>query len=203
MLPCWPCLTQEAKDCWKFLFCWNVTGAPNLVVITTFGAEVTWPLTEPTTTFWVVVPGVVGVLVKVDVLLVLLGFCCSSRFCNTVIEPFNFTVKAKIQGNKRKAQDKVSHGWVFWLKLRLLYYENTPNQTKSEMIIKSQKKSKKYNQKAHWEEHPFLSILCPWLIKRGAPGGHMSTFPPAGLPISAALAELPIGPWPPLLSSAH
>lgn len=40
-LPCWPCLTQEAKDCWKFLFCWNVTGEPSLVVITTFGVEVT------------------------------------------------------------------------------------------------------------------------------------------------------------------
>ena len=57
-VPCvvWPCLTHVAKDCWKFLFCWNVTGVPILVVRTTLVPAVTCPANEPTMTLADVVP---------------------------------------------------------------------------------------------------------------------------------------------------
>lgn len=69
----WPCLTHEANVCWKFLFCWNVTGVPNLVASTTFVPGVTGLVREPTTTFCVVDPVLVGVLVVLTVLPP--GFC--------------------------------------------------------------------------------------------------------------------------------
>lgn len=71
-----PCLTQVAKDCWKFLFCWNVTGVPILVVSTTLVPGVPWPDSEPTMTLDVAA-GVVEVPVEVAVADP--GFC-SRRF---------------------------------------------------------------------------------------------------------------------------
>lgn len=77
-VPCvlWPCLTQVANDCWKFLFCWNVTGVPILVDSTTLVLGVPWPESEPTMTLGVAA-GVAGVPVGVAVTEP--GFC-SRRF---------------------------------------------------------------------------------------------------------------------------
>ncbi len=77
-VPCvlWPCLTHVANDCWKFLFCWNVTGVPILVDSTTLVLGVPWPESEPTMTLGVAA-GVAGVPVGVAVTDP--GFC-SRRF---------------------------------------------------------------------------------------------------------------------------
>lgn len=69
-------MTQVANDCWKFLFCWNVTGVPILVDSTTLVLGVPWPDSEPTMTLGVVA-GVAGVPVGVTVTPP--GFC-SRRF---------------------------------------------------------------------------------------------------------------------------
>lgn len=73
-------MTQEANDCWKFLFCWNVTGVPILAVSTTLVPGVTWPDREPTMTLGVEA-GVVGVPEGVVVVAAEPCFC-SRRFCN-------------------------------------------------------------------------------------------------------------------------
>lgn len=72
----WPCLTQVAKDCWKFLPCWKVTGVPILADSTTLAPAVPWPEIEPMMTLGVTVAGVLGVPVGV---LAVPGFC-SRRF---------------------------------------------------------------------------------------------------------------------------
>lgn len=71
-----PCLTQVANDCWKFLFCWNVTGVPILVDSTTLVLGVPCPDSELTMTLGVAA-GVAGV--PVGVTETTPGFC-SERF---------------------------------------------------------------------------------------------------------------------------
>lgn len=83
----WP-LTQDVKDCWKFLFCWNCTGGPNLVVRTTFVPGVTGLLSEPTTSFGVEDAVLVDVLL-VDWLVTAAAFCCSKRFCGEINKQIN------------------------------------------------------------------------------------------------------------------
>lgn len=61
-----PCLTQEANDCWKFLFCWKVMGVPTLVASTTLVPGVAWP--DRVTTLGVEegVAGLPGVVTMVE-----------------------------------------------------------------------------------------------------------------------------------------
>lgn len=77
IIPCvlWPCLTQVAKDCWKFLFCWNVMGVPILVDSTTFVGGVPWPEIEPTMTL-----GVAAGVAVVPVGVAAMSAFCSKRF---------------------------------------------------------------------------------------------------------------------------
>lgn len=79
-IPCvlCPCFTQVANDCWKFLFCWNVTGVPILVDSTTLALGVPWPEIDPTMTLGAVA-GVAGV--PVGVAATTPGFW-SRRFCD-------------------------------------------------------------------------------------------------------------------------
>lgn len=78
----WPCLTQEAKDWWKFLSCWKGTEEPSLEARTIFVPGVTWPV------FWPEDAGVLGVLGVEELAVVVgreedgvLGLGCSRRFC--------------------------------------------------------------------------------------------------------------------------
>ncbi|TNN47968.1 hypothetical protein EYF80_041830 [Liparis tanakae] len=59
-----PVIWKVANDCWKFLFCWNVTGVPILVDSTTLVVGVPWPDSEPMMTLGVAM-GVAGVPVGV------------------------------------------------------------------------------------------------------------------------------------------
>lgn len=74
-----PCLTQVANDCWKFLFCWNVTGVPIFEDSTTLAVGVPWPEIEPTMTLGVAA-GVA--VVPVGVALTDPGFCSRRFYAN-------------------------------------------------------------------------------------------------------------------------
>lgn len=77
----WPCFTQEAKDWWKFLSCWNGAGEPSLEARTILAPVVIGLI------LWPVEVGVLGaltavvlVVVVVAVVAAVLSFCCSRRF---------------------------------------------------------------------------------------------------------------------------
>lgn len=57
-----------------------------MVASTTFVPGVTELVREPTTTFWVDDAVLVGVLLKLDWVVVPPAFCCSKRFYNVIIQ---------------------------------------------------------------------------------------------------------------------
>lgn len=103
--PVWPCLTQVAKVCWKFLFCWNVTGVPILVARTTLVPGVTWLVREPTMTL--VVVGVEGLPVVALVLPALPPpFWSSRRFCGQPPNPVS-QPHAKEHAQRKEIMQKI------------------------------------------------------------------------------------------------